>query len=112
MRTMLASKAIEINNVIQYLSEFDHIEGNPKFRVIKQTIRGKEYKSKEYLIHYEPGYYYAILVYKNKDGSIEYYDTKIKVYKKSNSAYFAYTLPDEFETQKRLILVLLKSADK
>ncbi len=51
-------------------------------------------------------------MYKNKDGSVEYYDTKIKVYKKSHSSYFAYTLPDEFDTDKKLILVLLKSAGK
>ncbi len=61
---MLASKAIEISNIVQYLSEFDHVEGNPKFRVVRQTIHGKEYKSKEYLVHYVPGYYYAISVYK------------------------------------------------
>ena len=109
---MLASELSSISQLADYFRSFDHVETIHKYRVIRQKYKGKVYESKEYLVHADEGMYHAILVYENSDGSLEYYTSRISVYKKSNSTYFTYTLPGEFEENKKLILVFLKSIPK
>ena len=112
MGHMLATQFNQINQVIEFCREFDHIEKIHRYRVIRQTVKGKVYESKEYLVHCDEGVYNAILVYENPNGSVEYYTTRVSVYRKSGSTYFTYTLPGEFEEGKKLVLVLMKSVNK
>ena len=99
---------MDVRWLVENLAEFDHVETIYKYRILSQKRGGRIYNYNEYLIHSPPGNYNAVLVFKVGD-DYQLISTNITVYSRGTARYFSFTPHND---NKRLVLVLLKSAEK
>lgn len=98
----------DVERLVYDLLKYDHVETIYRYRILSQKRGGRIYNYYEYLVHAQPGNYDAVLVFKTPDG-YQVISTNITVYHRGTARYFSYTVHN---TDKRLVMILLKSTEK